>query len=53
MSKLVKVTVRLTPDQHEKLRWLAFKGNTSQQELILQLVRDLVKDVKVPKEIKE
>jgi len=47
---MVKLTLRLTDEQHEKLRWLAYKEKRSQHAILLELVGKALAKVEVPKE---
>lgn len=50
---MVKLTLRLTDDLHEKLRWVAFKERRSQHAVLLELVEKAMAKVKVPKEVRD
>ena len=47
---MVRVTIRIPDDLHEKLRWLAFQNRCSQHSIIIEQLAKALKDVKVPKE---
>ncbi len=47
---MVKLTLRISEDLHEKLRWLAFKRRQSQQAILLELVEKALSKVHVPQE---
>lgn len=50
---MVRLTIRLTEELHEKLRWLAFQSRRSQHEIMLEAIEAAVKDVKVPEETRK
>jgi len=50
---MVRLTLRLSDDLHEKLRWLAFKERRSQHAIVLELLEKALKNVQVPKEVRE
>jgi len=50
---MVRLTLRLANDLHEKLRWLAFKERRSQHAIVLELLEKALTNVEVPKEVKE
>jgi predicted transcriptional regulator len=47
---MVRITLRLEDEVHEKLRWLAFKERRSQHAIIMELLEARVADVQPPKE---
>ena len=47
---MVKFTLRITEELHEKLRWLAFKQHRTQNAILIELLEKAVEGVKVPKE---
>ncbi len=47
---MVKMTLRLEDELHEKLRWLAFKQRRSQHAILLELVEQALEHVTPPKE---
>ena len=49
-ASMVRVTLRLPDDLHEKLRWVAYRERTSQQALVLEALREQLKSVSVPKQ---
>ena len=51
-TAMIRVTLRLSDEVHDKLRWLAFSQRRSQHSIILELVEKGIKKVTVPKEIK-
>jgi len=50
---MAKLTLQLDDNLHQKLRWLSFKENKSQHAILIAAVKELLKDVKVPKEASE
>lgn len=50
---MVRLTIRLTEELHEKLRWLSFQSRRSQHEIMLEAIKAAVRDVEVPKEAKK
>ena len=50
---MVRLTLRLPDDLHEKLRWLAFKERRSQHAIVLELLEKALAKVEVPKEVRE
>lgn len=50
---MVRLTLRLQDDLHERLRWLAFKERRSQHAIVLELLEKALAKVQVPKEVKE
>jgi len=47
------LTVRMDDELYEKLRWISFKERCSQNTYIIELLKEALKDVKVPKEVKD
>ena len=47
------MTLRLSEELHEKLRWLAFKERRSQHEIIMELLEKALAKVEVPEEAKK
>jgi predicted transcriptional regulator len=50
---MVRLTLRLSDELHEKLRWLAFKERRSQHAIVLELLERALEPVEVPKEVRE
>jgi predicted transcriptional regulator len=48
---MVKLTLRLTEELHDKLRWLAFKERRSQHAIVMELLEKALAKVEVPKEV--
>lgn len=49
---MVRMTLRIPDDLHEKLRWLSYTERRSQQVVIEEILAKALADVKVPKEAK-
>jgi len=47
---MVRFTLRLPEDLHERLRWLAFRERRSQHAIVLELLEKALAKVGVPKE---
>jgi hypothetical protein len=47
---MVRVTLRLPDELHEKLRWVSYKQRQSQNDILLALVEKALAKVQVPKE---
>lgn len=47
---MVRFTLRMPEELHEKLRWLAFKQRRSQQVVLMEIIEKALADVKVPEE---
>ena len=47
---MVRLSLRLPEEAHEKLRWLAFKERRSQHAIVLELLEKALERVQVPKE---
>ena len=47
---MVRLTIRMPDEVHEKLRWLAFKERRSQHSIVLELMEKALTKVQVPKE---
>jgi len=47
---MVKITLRLSDEQHEKLRWLAYQQRRSQHAIVLEILEKALAKVDVPKE---
>jgi predicted transcriptional regulator len=52
VSTMVRLTIRISEELHEKLRWLAYKERRSQQVLLEELLEKALADIEVPKEAK-
>ena len=50
---MVRLTMRLPDDLHEKLRWLAFRERRSQHAIVLELLQKALEKVEVPEEVRE
>lgn len=47
---MVKLTLRVSEELHEKLRWLSFRTRKSQNDILVELLEKALADVKVPEE---
>ena len=47
---MVRLSLRLPEEVHEKLRWLAFKERRSQHAIVMELLEKALAKVQVPKE---
>lgn len=47
-----RLTLRLSEELHEKLRWLAFTKHVSQHSIVLELLEKKLQKVEVPDEAK-
>jgi len=47
---MVKMTLFLPEELHEKLRWRSYKEKRSQQQILLEIVTKALAKVEVPKE---
>ena len=47
---MVRLTIRMPDELHEKLRWLSSQERRSQQVILLEALERALADVKVPKE---
>lgn len=47
---MVKLTLRVSEQLHEKLRWLAYRERKSQHAILLEIVEKALAKVEVPKE---
>ena len=45
---MVRVTIRMPEELHEKLRWLAYRQRRSQHSILLAILKKALKDVRVP-----
>jgi len=48
---MVRLSLRVSEELHEKLRWLAYKQRRSQHAIVLELIEKHVAKVQVPKEV--
>jgi predicted DNA-binding protein len=48
-----KLTVSVSEELHEKLRWLSYKQHRSQQTILLEIVEKALAKVDVPKEVQK
>ena len=47
---MVRLTIRISDELHEKMRWLAFRERRSQQVLLVEILEKALADVQVPEE---
>ena len=47
---MIRLTIRISEELHEKLRWLAFRERRSQQVLLEEILEKALADVRVPEE---
>jgi len=47
---MVRLSLRVSEELHEKLRWLAYTQRRSQHEIMLELLEKGLAKVQVPKE---
>ena len=47
---MVRLSLRISDELHEKLRWLAYKERRSQQVILEDIVEKALAKVQVPKE---
>ena len=47
---MVRLTIRITDEMHERLRWLSYKERRSQQVILEEIIGKALAKVEVPKE---
>lgn len=47
---MVRLTIRISDELHEKLRWLSYRERRSQQVLLEEILEKALADVQIPKE---
>ena len=47
---MTRITIRISYELHDKLRWLSYKERRSQQILIEEIIEKALADVRVPEE---
>ena len=47
---VISLTIRVSNELHEKLRWISYKERRSQQVILVELLEKVLAEVKVPKE---
>jgi predicted DNA-binding protein len=47
---MVRLSLRVSDEVHEKLRWLSYKEHRSQQVILEEVVEKAVAKIQVPKE---
>jgi len=50
---MVRLSLRLPEELHEKLRWLAYTQRRSQHAIVLEIVEKALAKVAVPKEAEQ
>jgi len=50
---MVRLTLRISDELHERLRWLAYKERRSQHSIVLELLEKELAKVKPPKEVRK
>jgi len=50
---MVKLTLRISEELHNKLRWLSFKERRSQHAILLEILEKALVDVRVPEEVQK
>jgi len=50
---MIRLTIRISEELHEKLRWLAFRERRSQQVLLVEILKKALADVRVPEEVQK
>lgn len=50
---MARLTIRISDELHEKLRWLAYKERRSQQVLLAEIIEKALAGVEVPEEAKK
>ena len=50
---MVRYTIRMPDELHEKIRWLAYRERRSQHEIMLEVLEKALADIVVPEEAKE
>ena len=48
---MVRLSLRVSEELHEKLRWVAYKERRSQYDIMLELLEKAMAKVQVPKEV--
>jgi predicted transcriptional regulator len=52
-KNMVRLTLRISDELHEKLRWLAFRERRSQHSIMVELLEKGLAKVNVPKEVRK
>jgi hypothetical protein len=50
VTVMIRLTIRISEELHEKLRWLAYNERKSQQVLLVDILEKALADVELPKE---
>ena len=45
---MTRVTIRISDELHEKLRWLSYKERQSQNDLLIDILEKALADIKPP-----
>ena len=53
VTDMVRYTIRMSDELHEKIRWLAYQEHRSQHDIMLEILEQALKGVKVPEEMKK
>jgi len=53
VASMVRYTIRMPDELHEKIRWLAYRERRSQHEIMLEVLEKALADIVVPEEAKE
>jgi predicted DNA-binding protein len=48
-----RITIRITDETYEKLRWLAYRDKRSQHAIIIEILEKALGDIEVPEEVRE
>ena len=48
-----KITIRITDELRDKLRWMCYKERRSQQVVLVEILEKAVADLEVPEEVKQ
>ena len=47
---MIRLTIRMPEELHEKLRWLSYQTKRSQQIILIEILEKALADVQIPKE---
>lgn len=50
---MIRLTIRMSEELHEKLRWLSYQKKRSQQIILMEILEKALADVQVPKEVEK
>ena len=48
-----RITLRISDETYEKLRWLSYRDRRSQHAIILEILEKALDDVEVPEDVRE